>query len=202
MVGEGLQNYVSMVTGLTKTTKAKAAAAAKALLAQTGLDEVAADASERVSKLADEIVAASKANRELLQKMVETEVDKAADRLGFARAEEVDALRRDLAELRLGLAHQSAHPAGPTPPAGTPPETPTPTPEPAPAASAPVRKAPVRKAPVRRAPVKEAATTTAPAKKATAEKAPAKKAPAKKAAAKKAATASTPATGSASGSGS
>lgn len=92
-----------MVTGVTKTTQAKAAATARAMLKQAGLEDVATEASERVTKLAEEIMNASRTNRELLQHFVTTEVDKAAARLGFARAEELEALRDEIASLRSEL---------------------------------------------------------------------------------------------------
>ncbi|MFP5281970.1 MAG: polyhydroxyalkanoate synthesis protein PhaF, partial [Actinomycetes bacterium] len=72
MAHEAVQNYVNLVSGLTRTTRTKAAAGAKALLASAGLDDVAADAGGRVSKLADEIVSASKANRELMRHLIAT----------------------------------------------------------------------------------------------------------------------------------
>ena len=78
-----------MVTGVTKSTQAKAAATARALLKQAGLEDVATETSERVTKLAEEIMNASRTNRELWQHFVTAEVDKAAARLGFARADEV-----------------------------------------------------------------------------------------------------------------
>ena len=90
---EAFQAYINMVTGVTKTTQAKAAATARAMLKQAGLEDVATEASERVTKLAEEIMNASRTNRELLQHFVTTEVDKAAARLGFARAEELESLR-------------------------------------------------------------------------------------------------------------
>jgi len=92
-----------MVTGVTKTTQAKAAATARAMLKQAGLEDVATEASERVTKLAEEIMNASRTNRELLQHFVTTEVDKAAARLGFARAEELESLRDEIASLRSEL---------------------------------------------------------------------------------------------------
>jgi polyhydroxyalkanoate synthesis regulator phasin len=67
---------------------------------QAGLEDVAAEASERVTKLAEEIMNASRVNRELLQNFVDAEVDKATGRLGFARAEDVQALRAEVASLR------------------------------------------------------------------------------------------------------
>jgi hypothetical protein len=97
------QSYVNLVASLTRTTRDRAAATARLLLAQAGLTEVANDASERVSKLAEEIIHAGKANRELMENLIATEVDKAAARLGFARADEVKALRDEIAELRADL---------------------------------------------------------------------------------------------------
>ena len=108
MVGEQIQNYVNLVGGLTRATRSKASEAAQGLLAAAGLDDVAADAGERVTNLAEEIIAASRANRELLVKLVNTEVDKAAAKIGFARAEDLESLRGEVAELRAVLTEQSA----------------------------------------------------------------------------------------------
>jgi hypothetical protein len=153
-VTEAFQAYVNMVTGVTKTTQAKAAATARAMVKQAGLEDVATEASERVTKLAEEIMNASRTNRELLQHFVTTEVDKAAARLGFARAEEVEALREEIASLRTQLNEATVR-AGRT---------------------AATKKA-AKKAPAR----KTAATMTA-TKKSTATKSPGRKPPRKKAA--------------------
>ena len=99
-MSEAFQTYINMVTGVTKSTQAKAAATARAMMKQAGLEDVATETSERVTKLAEEIMNASRANRELLQHFVNAEVDKAAARLGFARADEVEALRDEIAQLR------------------------------------------------------------------------------------------------------
>jgi hypothetical protein len=102
-VAEALQAYINMVNGVTRSTQAKAAATARALLKQSGLEDVANETSERAMKLTAEILNASRANRELLQHFVTAEVDKAAARLGFARADEVQALRDEIADLRAQL---------------------------------------------------------------------------------------------------
>jgi polyhydroxyalkanoate synthesis regulator phasin len=154
-VTEAFQAYINMVTGVTKTTQAKAAATARAMVKQAGLEDVATEASERVTKLAEEIMEASRTNRELLQHFVTTEVDKAAARLGFARAEEVEALREEIASLRTQLNEATVR-AGRT---------------------AATKKAAAKKAPAR----KTAATMTA-TKKSTATKSPGRKPPRKKAA--------------------
>lgn len=113
MVNEALHNYVNLVSGLTKTTRAKAAAGARSLLSQAGLDDVAQDASGRVSKLADEIVSASKANRELMRNLIAHEVEQVVSRLGFVRAEEVERLRAELRTLQETVGIQTPGPTAP-----------------------------------------------------------------------------------------
>jgi polyhydroxyalkanoate synthesis regulator phasin len=103
IVADAFQTYINMVTGVTKTTQEKASATARVLLKQAGLEDVAAEASERVAKLAEEIINAGRTNRELMQHYVTAEVGKAAARLGFARADEVQALRDEVASLRAQL---------------------------------------------------------------------------------------------------
>ena len=159
-MADAFQSYINMVTGVTKTTQEKASATARALLKQAGLEDVAAEASERVAKLAEEIINASRTNRELMEHYVTAEVDKAAARLGFARADEVHALRDEVASLRAQLDEARANEA---------------------------RMYEARAAAAKAAPAKKAPAKKAPAKGTSAKKAPAKKAPAKKAAAKKAA---------------
>ena len=106
-----LPNYLAMITGVTKATRARARAAAQAVVSQAGLDEVAADANELIAKVTEEISGASRANRELLEKMVASEVDKAASRLGFARSSELAALRVELTTLgaRVAILESRTH---------------------------------------------------------------------------------------------
>ncbi len=158
MVMDALRGYVQLANGLTEVTKQKAQSAAKALLQQTGADSL----TTRVTDLADEIVATSKSNRQLLQAIVANEVEGAVARLGFVRSEEVAALTRRVKALESELAE--AHAA---------------------AAPAPVvdelDEAPVaaKKVAAKKVAAKKAAVKKVAAKKAVAKKA-AKKAPAKK----------------------
>lgn len=160
---ESRPTYVRLVTGLTGSTRARARGVARAVLAQAGLEEVATEVSERITRLAEEILAASRANRELVESLVSTEVERAAGRLGFARQQDLDALREELAALRLLVA--AATPAGP-PPRTTSPRT------------TPPRKTPPRKTPATNAPVPHLSARNVPVKKAPVKKVPAKKAPA------------------------
>jgi hypothetical protein len=154
-VAEAFQTYINMVTGVTRSTQAKAAASARALLKQAGLEDVATEASGRVTKLAEEIMNASRTNRELWQHFVAAEVDKAAARLGFARADEVKALRDELASLRAQLTEAMA---------GT------------------AKSAPTKKGETKRAPAKKAAATMTPTKKIAVPKSSDRKPPPKAAA--------------------
>lgn len=144
-VAEAFQTYINMVSGVTKSTQAKAVATARALLKQAGLEDVAAETSERVTKLAEEIMNASRTNRELLQHYVTTEVDKAAARLGFARAEEVQALWDEIESLRAELKEAKASTAE----------------------SAPARKATTKRAPAKKAAAKMTSTQKTAAQSAT-----------------------------------
>ncbi|MFB6725859.1 polyhydroxyalkanoate synthesis protein PhaF [Kribbella sp. NPDC056345] len=162
MVMDALRGYVQLANGLAEVSKQKAEAAAKALLQQTGADALTSGLTTKVSDLADEIVATSKSNRQLLQAIVTNEVEGAVARLGFVRSEEVAALTRRVQQLETELAEAQAE-------------------APAPVATAPATKTPAKKA----APAKKAPAKKAVAKKAVAKKTVAKKAPAKKTAAKK-----------------
>ena len=206
-------NYVELITGLRRFTQDKAGALAHDLLAQAGLDEFATDAQHRISRLADEIMVASKANREMLQHLVRGEVDKAMGRLRFARAEEVSDLRAEVDELQARLDQLEAEQNGsgwadaedaPSPAGSDPliedvltPATRRPASK-VPAAKRAVRRASTTKAttavktPTTQATTKKSTTTAAakksPTKKATAKKTPTKKATTKKATTKKATT--------------
>ena len=169
MVMDAVRGYVLLANGLTEVTKQKAQAAAKALLQQTGADAL----TTRASDLADEIVATSKSNRQLLQAIVSNEVEGAVARLGFVRSEEVAALTRRVKALETELAEAQAAAAESAPAVDEVLEATV-------VEDAPAKK-PAKKAPAKKAAAKKvAAKKTAPAKKA----APAKKVAAKKAAKK------------------
>ncbi|MEI8411685.1 MULTISPECIES: phasin family protein [unclassified Kribbella] len=167
MVMDALRGYIQLANGLTEVTKQRAEAAAKALLQQTGADKLTSGVTAKVSDLADEIVATSKSNRQLLQAIVTNEVEGAVARLGFVRSEEVAALTRRVQTLESELAEARAATAAPAAPAGD-----------VLAEAAPAKKAAAKKSAAKKA-----------AKKAPAKKVAAKNAPAKKTAAKKTATA-------------
>lgn len=103
MALEGWQSYIEAVAALTRASQRRARATALALLEQAGLDGLALDAGERAGRLTEEILATSRANRELLERLIATEVDRTAARLGFVRAEELDRLNGEIRSLRQDL---------------------------------------------------------------------------------------------------
>lgn len=104
-----LKNYVELATGLTEVTANKAKDAAMALIAQ-GVSlgsKQPADVAATVQQAADDLVALSKTNRDLLIDMIRGEVDKAVGRMGFVREDELAALRARLEKLEKQVASQS-----------------------------------------------------------------------------------------------
>ncbi len=90
---DALKNYLALANGLTEVTRQRAEAAAKALVAQ---GEAAA---EQVSSLAEDLLAASRNNRENVTNLVRAEVEKTLGRVGVVTAEELARLQRRLQTL-------------------------------------------------------------------------------------------------------
>jgi polyhydroxyalkanoate synthesis regulator phasin len=120
MVLDGLRAYVQLAGGLTDVTRQRALSAARALLEQgSGIGgAVPGQVRDQAAALADDLVATSKANRELIRGLVEAEVERVAGRLGLVSAGELekvskraDRLDRRVRELELELAQTSGSPA-------------------------------------------------------------------------------------------
>jgi polyhydroxyalkanoate synthesis regulator phasin len=107
MALETLRGYLSLAGGLTAVTRAKAVAQAKALLEDDTLAplvEGGQRAQAQVQALAEEILAAGRANRELLKGVVRAEVERAVGSVGIAGQDDVDALRASLDRMERRLA--------------------------------------------------------------------------------------------------
>lgn len=163
-VSELMSERTQAARDATQGARDRAQKAARTLLEQAGLDHVADNATDRVTHLLEDILTASRTNRRVLEKLVEDQIDEAAARLGFARQLEVDALRKEIADLRVQVVQTPARRAASRKATGTRKGHST--------AAAPMTK----KSTTKRTPA-QAATSTA-------NKAATKKAPAKKAAKK------------------
>jgi polyhydroxyalkanoate synthesis regulator phasin len=182
-LGQGLPSFATLsevfgaaVDGASRMTRTRAKQLAERLLSQAGLEnvdlgEAASEAGARINQLTEEILAARKANRALLQRTITNELEKSLQRLGLARAEDLQQLRDEVTRLRTEVAGlRSGAPADVTV-ASTPTSTdPTSTAR----TSTPPRKAPAQKTATgptaKKAPVRSSATKKTPAKSPAAKK--------------------------------
>ena len=97
MVIDGLKAYVQLASGLTDVTRERALAAARVLVAQgeAGVGAVLPDAMRmQVISVTDDLIATSKANRDLMVGLVRAEVERSVSRLGLVSAAELKAATR------------------------------------------------------------------------------------------------------------
>ncbi len=94
MVFDGLRAYLQLANGLTDVTKARAMATARSLVQQgeAGVATVLPDQLKgQVSSIAEDLLATSRANRDLLVGLVRVEVERSVSRLGLVSATELEA---------------------------------------------------------------------------------------------------------------
>ena len=97
MVIDGLKAYVQLASGLTDVTRERALAAARTLVAQgeAGMGAVLPDTMRvQVASVTDDLIATSKANRDLLVGLVRAEVERTVSRMGLVSAAELNAATR------------------------------------------------------------------------------------------------------------
>ena len=106
---EGLRGYLQLASGVTEVTASKARDAAVSLVNQ-GLQWTGKtpDVMGSVQDIADDLVATSKQNREVLVGMIRSEVDRAVGRMGFVREDELAALRARVERLEKKAEHSTA----------------------------------------------------------------------------------------------
>jgi polyhydroxyalkanoate synthesis regulator phasin len=165
MALETLRGYLALAGGLTEVTRAKALAQAKALLNEDTLTPVVAGgvrAQAQVQALADELVAAGRANRELLKGLVRAEVERVVGGLGVAGRDELDALRAsvDRMERRIAVLESAAAAASAVARQG------------GRASGAPATRAPAKKSTAKKSTAKKASPKKSSAKKSTAKRNP------------------------------
>ena len=106
---EGLRGYLQLASGLTEVTASRARDAAMSLVNQ-GLQWTGKtpDVMGSVQDIADDLVATSKQNREMLVGMIRSEVDRAVGRMGFVREDELAALRARVERLEKKDTHSAS----------------------------------------------------------------------------------------------
>ena len=162
---ESVRAYLQLASGLSDLTRARAMEAAQGLLTlPVSSMATGTKMASQASALADELLAATVANRANLTALVRSEVDAAISRLGLVPVQQLEDAQAETAKLRKEVATLRST-----------------------SSKADTAKSPGKRAAAAKAPAKKVAAAKAPAKKAAAAKSPAKKAaakaPAKKAAA-------------------
>ena len=162
---ESVRAYLQLASGLSDLTRARAMEAAQGLLTlPVSSMATGTKVASQASALADELLAATVANRANLTALVRSEVDAAISRLGLVPVQRLEDAQAETAKLRKEVATLRSA-----------------------SSKADTAKSPAKRAAAAKAPAKKAAGAKSPAKKATAAKAPAKRAAAAKSPAKKAA---------------
>ena len=167
---ESVRAYLQLASGLSDLTRARAMEAAQGLLTlPVSSMATGTKMASQASALADELLAATVANRANLTALVRSEVDAAISRLGLVPAQKLEDAQAETSKLRKEVATlRSASSKADT-------------------AKAPAKKAAASKKAAAKAPAKNAAAAKAPVKRAAAAKSPARKAAAKSPAEKAAA---------------
>jgi hypothetical protein len=126
---DALRGYLQLANGLTDVTRQRALAAARQLIDQGG--EVLGDAvsstmsgkgvggsvTRQVSSLAEDLLATSRTNRDLLLGIIRTEVDRAVAAMGLVNAEDLEAMARKVERLERQLDAAVAFGGAEAPPA-------------------------------------------------------------------------------------
>ena len=218
MAFDALRGYVQLANGLTDVTRQRALQAARQMLEQGGdvvdlamSTAASAGVARQAQALAEDLLATSRTNRDLMIGLVRTEVERAVARMGLVGADELAAMTRVVDRLQSqldaaiafggellpsGSDHgrgQAAAPARQTPPAQGRPPTKVAAkkvpPKKVPATTAMGESTRAKKATAKKVAAKQTAnkpsTRKVTAKKAAAQKPAAKKPAAKKPAAKK-----------------
>lgn len=92
---DAVKSYLQMASGLVEASAAKAMEAAQGLVS-SGLEsgtKAPEQMATQVATIAEDLLAQSRTNRELLVGLVRTEVERAVGRIGFVREEELAAVR-------------------------------------------------------------------------------------------------------------
>jgi hypothetical protein len=218
MVLDALRGYMQLASGLTDVTRQRALAAAKQLLDQGGdvVDHAMASATSQAapsaaavrrqaSVLAEELIATSRINRDLLVGLIRTEVERAVERLGLlSDRDEVATLSRVVERLQTQLdaaiafgatTARQASSRRPGKKAGSKAGGSGGKRSPTPAAAA--KKAAAKQAGAKKSGAKKSGAGKAPTKQSATKKSTAKKASAKKSGAEQAPRKTTPATAAA-----
>ncbi len=160
MVLGALRSYLQLANGLTDVTRQRAVTTARQLLEQGGevvdlamSQTVGGGVGRQVQALAEDLIATSKTNRDLLVGLIRTEVERAVARLGLVGADELAAVSQLVGRLQAQLDAAIAFGGNPSGESETAADN---------GAAAPVKKVAVKKVPAKKVAVKKVAVKRVP----------------------------------------
>lgn len=106
-MNEAIQRYLEAASGVTNLTKDKAEQLAKQLVRSGEA------ASDQVGELVDQLMERQKRNQEAVASLVKSETSRAIRAMGLASSDEVERLRKQVADLKREIATMDAG-AGPS----------------------------------------------------------------------------------------
>jgi len=172
MVLDALRGYLQLANGLTDVTRQRALAAAKQLMDQGGGVVGGAvggvPVAKQVQALAEDLVATSRNNRDLLVGLVRTEVDRAVSRFGLVSVDELAGMARKVERLERQLDAAIAF-------AGTDAGDVAPAPAKQAVTKRAAKKAAAKKVPAKKVPAKKVPVATTSAPRTVARRVPAKR---------------------------
>jgi polyhydroxyalkanoate synthesis regulator phasin len=107
MALEALRAYLELASGLTEASRQRAKEVAQ-MLASGGLDQTIGPLGKQAQQIAEDLVATSRANRQLLMTLVRAEVDRGIAALGLPTREELGTLQRRVARLEQAVAAEGS----------------------------------------------------------------------------------------------
>ena len=88
---DAIRGYLNAASGLTELSRKRAQELAQSLLASSGAAASGSSVAQQVGALAEELLAAARANREAVREMIRDDVEIAVSRLGLVPASELAA---------------------------------------------------------------------------------------------------------------
>ena len=107
MALEALRAYLELASGLTEASRQRAKEVAQ-MLASGGLEQTIGPLGKQAQQIAEDLVATSRANRQLLMTLVRAEVDRGIAAVGLPTREELGTLQRRVTRLEQAVAAEGS----------------------------------------------------------------------------------------------
>jgi polyhydroxyalkanoate synthesis regulator phasin len=108
MALDALRAYYELASGLTEASRQRAKEVAQLLASSGGLDQAIGPIGKQAQQIAEDLIATSRTNRQLLMSLVRAEVDRGIAALGLPTRDEVERLQRRVTRLEQAVAAEGS----------------------------------------------------------------------------------------------